>query len=187
MQDITVGNRLDISDPRDPGGRLGPYVHDCEPDLRNLSLGCVPCEEGDIICVVSDGVHDNLDPAFLGYEPSDLGLGRPGDLAYKDWDSIEDKTLVLKAKTAFVHEFLQLNVLGEEGKAEAQRIQNEGIAAASTFVDTSSISITPALLTRRLIEHCWRTTARSREFVEQRPNSHLPLDYKTFPGKMDHR
>ena len=44
FQDITVGNRMEVNDPRDPGGRLGPYINDFDPDLRNLALACVSCE-----------------------------------------------------------------------------------------------------------------------------------------------
>jgi len=33
-----------------------------DADLRNLGLYMAPCEEGSLIIVVSDGVHDNLDP-----------------------------------------------------------------------------------------------------------------------------
>lgn len=58
--DVTEGNRKNSPDPRDPGGRIGPYKEGGRPDLRNLSIHAVPCEEGDIFTLVSDGIHDNL-------------------------------------------------------------------------------------------------------------------------------
>jgi hypothetical protein len=47
--DITAGNRLNQKDARDPGGRLGPYLEHGNPDLRNLKLYYIGCEEGDIV------------------------------------------------------------------------------------------------------------------------------------------
>lgn len=58
VRELTVGNRS--NDPKDPGGRLGPYLSEGRPDLRNLSAHYSICNEGDYIILVSDGVHDNL-------------------------------------------------------------------------------------------------------------------------------
>lgn len=60
IKDVTVILRETAIDPRDPGGRLGPHLDDGSCDLRNLSVYCIECEDGDIISLVSDGVHDNL-------------------------------------------------------------------------------------------------------------------------------
>lgn len=60
MSDISLVLRETSVDPRDPGGRLGPHQEDGSADLRNLATYYVECEEGDIISLVSDGVHDNL-------------------------------------------------------------------------------------------------------------------------------
>ena len=49
-----------VMDARDPGGRLGPYMEGGGPDLRNLRLYFLRCCQGDIITVVSDGIHDNM-------------------------------------------------------------------------------------------------------------------------------
>ncbi len=64
VQEITVGNRGGV-DAKDPGGRLGPNFEGGAPDLRNLILYGYLCEEGDIIFIVSDGVHDNVGTVFL--------------------------------------------------------------------------------------------------------------------------
>lgn len=59
---MTVGNRMNVDDPRDPGGRLGtwsefirivlrkgPYKGKGDPDLRNLDLLHCGCNDGDIL------------------------------------------------------------------------------------------------------------------------------------------
>lgn len=97
--DITVGNRNNLSDPRDPGGRLGPQTRQGGPDLRNLELYACPCQAGDIIILCSDGVHDNLDPQNLGKKPSDCEL--PGD----DWAQIPHD-IGMAAKTRFMNQLL---------------------------------------------------------------------------------
>src|SRR5262249_35300149 len=92
--DITSGNRTNLTDPRDPGGRLGPYTTKYGPDTRNLDLYCCLCAPGDIIVLCSDGVHDNFDPQTLGRrrvdsltsagkKPSEVGL--KGD----SWDDVD--------------------------------------------------------------------------------------------------
>ena len=54
---------MQACDPTDPGGRLGPYQgREQKPDLRNLCCYYHPCEPGDLLIIVSDGVYDNLDP-----------------------------------------------------------------------------------------------------------------------------
>jgi len=45
---------------------LGFVTSDGMVDLRNLELGFCTLNAGDFIVLCSDGVHDNLDPAFLG-------------------------------------------------------------------------------------------------------------------------
>ena len=60
VSDITDGNRGNVTDARDPGGRLGPYVGDGDPDLRNLEIFCTPIKKDDIVMVLTDGVYDNF-------------------------------------------------------------------------------------------------------------------------------
>eukprot|EP01117_Protostelium_nocturnum_P008702 TRINITY_DN3118_c0_g1_i1.p1 TRINITY_DN3118_c0_g1~~TRINITY_DN3118_c0_g1_i1.p1 ORF type:complete len:903 (+),score=235.28 TRINITY_DN3118_c0_g1_i1:180-2888(+) len=83
--EITRGNR-GTQDLRDPGGRIGPDSVIGEPDLRNLRLQTTWCEEGDMIILMSDGVHDNFSPRSLGMLPSQIGLHVQND----DWSSIAD-------------------------------------------------------------------------------------------------
>lgn len=72
--DITENNRVLSRDATDCGGRLGRMTSENGPDLRNFELGFYPCDVGDFIMLVSDGVHDNLDPESLGKDPPALGM-----------------------------------------------------------------------------------------------------------------
>eukprot|EP00026_Physarum_polycephalum_P008687 Phypoly_transcript_08783.p1 GENE.Phypoly_transcript_08783~~Phypoly_transcript_08783.p1 ORF type:complete len:354 (+),score=61.95 Phypoly_transcript_08783:206-1267(+) len=98
--DVTSGNRNNVMDGRDPGGRLGPYVGHGWPDLRNLRLYFSPCEADDIILIMSDGVHDNLDPQTLGKLPADLALPN------KAWEELTHDSL-LKVKAEYMKKLLR--------------------------------------------------------------------------------
>jgi hypothetical protein len=102
VTDITAGNRMNVTDVRDPGGRLGPYLEGGAPDLRNLKLYFMPCEPGDVLLLVSDGVHDNFDPQMLGRLPSEVGLELPSD----SWEGEESVAIEL-AKDRFRVQALQ--------------------------------------------------------------------------------
>eukprot|EP01121_Diplochlamys_sp_Union-15-3_P003050 TRINITY_DN12888_c0_g1_i1.p1 TRINITY_DN12888_c0_g1~~TRINITY_DN12888_c0_g1_i1.p1 ORF type:complete len:253 (-),score=44.97 TRINITY_DN12888_c0_g1_i1:13-771(-) len=81
--DITEGNRPSL-DPTSCGGRLGPQNPGALPDLSNMDIYFQPCQPGDIIMMVTDGVHDNLDPYHLGLPPTLYGLTKD------NWDDVED-------------------------------------------------------------------------------------------------
>lgn len=104
VEEITVGSRnvSNITDATDPGGRLGPFLTPGvrfptslrqpsalatsrspsetnlflkgRPDLRNMDVWFQPVQEGDLIMLCSDGVHDNLDPQSQGLLPTKFGL-----------------------------------------------------------------------------------------------------------------
>jgi len=85
VKDITIGNRTNLTDAKDPGGRIGPFLNEGTPDLRNLDLYfCFP-EEGDVIFLCSDGVHDNFDPQQLGLPPSKFSIDA------ETWEDAEKK------------------------------------------------------------------------------------------------
>lgn len=155
--DVTAGNRNNVVDGRDPGGRLGPYVGHGWPDLRNLRLYFAPCEADDIVLVMSDGVHDNLDPQTLGKVPGDLNIPT---LSWGTWDEIPHDTL-LKIKSDYMR----------------------GLLAELIFEREEA---SPSSITDRLINHCLEVTRKAREFMESNPNKKQPTDYIEFPGKMDH-
>jgi len=155
--DITAGNRNNLTDASDPGGRLGPYVDD-GPDFRNLKLFTQYCTKGDIIFVVSDGIHDNFDPQQLGNSPRELGL------SVDTWKEAEQQypKQTEEAKNNFRNKLLK-QVLAKQKR-----------------------SITPSVVTNSLLAYCEETTRNSREFMQNFPSKKQPSDYKQYPGKMDH-
>jgi len=72
VTEITHGSRATIADSSDPGGRLGPYIYQGAPDLRNLQLFFSGCAVDDLIILITNGVYDNLDPELNGLAPKDL-------------------------------------------------------------------------------------------------------------------
>ncbi|KAF2078050.1 hypothetical protein CYY_000688 [Polysphondylium violaceum] len=157
--DITKNNRGNVDDPKDPGGRLGPYVANGQPDLRNLCLHFLPCNENDIIILISDGVHDNLDPQTIGCTPKEL------QLPYEQWSDMEPEK-AQDAKTKYTQEFLKMKL--------------------RSFDNGEQDPITAKIITEKLVEHCVDTTKSSRDFMVNFPNKPLPDNLKEYKGKMDH-
>ncbi|KAK5577551.1 hypothetical protein RB653_002494 [Dictyostelium firmibasis] len=155
ITDITEDNRNNL-DAKDCGGRLGPHLEQGKPDLRNLNIFCASVYDEDIIMIVSDGVHDNLDPKHLGKTPNDMS--KEFNLNGEKWTDV-DFSKAQSAKNAFTASLL------------------ETLVADST--DPSEIS-------NRVLEHCWNTTVASRFFMENNAGKRLPEDYSRYPGKMDH-
>ncbi|KAN0039978.1 hypothetical protein ACTA71_011860 [Dictyostelium dimigraforme] len=154
--DVTNGNRCNLSDTRDPGGRLGPYVGQGWPDLRNLKLYFTFCEENDIALIVSDGVHDNLDPIMLGKTPDEVNIDAKG------WEDLHQDDL-LRAKTQFMKSLLEEMIFKNPDE-----------------------KISPTDITNKIIDHCSTVTKNAREFMQEFPNKKQPNDYREYPGKMDH-
>jgi len=156
VTDLTRANRRSLYDCKDPGGRLGPYK-DMSPDLRNLETYYTFCDEGDIIFMMSDGVHDNFDPQFLGKLPSDFGLAATDN----KWDQLtSDVKLCEEVKNRAMVEAFQ------------GQIRN--------------VKMTPKHLTRALTSYAYNITSKSREFMELYPNKKQSDSYLAYPGKMDH-
>ena len=136
---------------------MGPYAPDGSPDLRNLALSYTTCSEDDILVLCSDGVHDNLDPQSLGFEPKECGLpswsGRDGHCDYKT---------MMGAKAKFTHEWLKKNLVPVAGNP------------------------TPEAIVNQLCQHSFDVTAKSRAQMESNSERKLSKNYAEFPGKMDH-
>eukprot|EP01100_Stratorugosa_tubuloviscum_P000277 TRINITY_DN1059_c3_g1_i1.p1 TRINITY_DN1059_c3_g1~~TRINITY_DN1059_c3_g1_i1.p1 ORF type:complete len:784 (+),score=357.85 TRINITY_DN1059_c3_g1_i1:16-2367(+) len=160
VTDVTYAFHRTSTNTTDPGGRLGPYVDANKADLRNLTLYIRICYPGDIIILTTDGVHDNIDPQQLGFEPNEIGH------TATDWTELSEADC-LALKSSYVSQFMLSKV------AEAQKSQTEpaGIAKA---------------LTNSIIEHCITITSNSREYMEKNPKGRSPASRKTYPGKMDH-
>jgi len=159
--DITVGNRTNLADATDPGGRLGPSLQGGTPDLRNLDLYFHPCSKGDILLLVSDGVHDNLDPQMLGKQPKEFSI---------DAETWQD------AEVNFPEE-------AEEAKTN---FRNKFLSSELSEIVKKNKNFSLIDICQHLIQYCWYLTKKSREFMEQFPAKKLPADYAQYPGKMDH-
>jgi hypothetical protein len=158
VTDLTSKNREEVEDAKDPGGRIGPYLGEGDPDLRNLAFGYSEAAEGDILISVSDGVHDNLDPATIGMVPADLGLQ---GTEHADW------------KTA--------------PKEAATRARTQHMCASIARIISKLPRVNPALVAKSIVRHCQEITEKSRDWMEQNPDGILATQsYKEFPGKMDH-
>lgn len=161
FSDITKGNRQNVSDARDPGGRLGPYIRQGEPDLRNLQVFYKLCDPEDLILLLSDGVHDNLDPQQLGIKPNELGIDE------ESWD---------KAAISFP-------IDSENAKNEyRKRWLNQHFCSDQNTLN----QLEPTFISNTLLKHCLDTTQSSRDFMETNTSKKLPSDYSLYPGKMDH-
>ncbi|GAM21594.1 hypothetical protein SAMD00019534_047690 [Acytostelium subglobosum LB1] len=170
FSDITKGNRQNLSDARDPGGRLGPYIGEGQPDLRNLAVFHKFCDQDDVILLLSDGVHDNLDPQQLGLSPRDLGVD------CDSWDIAGQKLPVEtdRVKNEFRNKWLldHLTTTTTDGGQDNNIISRQ--------------ILPPQQIASTLLKHCVETTQTSRDFMENNSTKKLPSDYKLYPGKMDH-
>jgi hypothetical protein len=143
------------------------------PDLRNLIVYYEPCNQDDVIIMVSDGVHDNLDPQQLGKTPHDLGIS----LKENSWKYIEklksEKVYEEseKMKTQYSLKFLNMLLSGD---------QKLGMLVAMA---TNDVKV-PAAIVNKLLDHCVKLTKSSRDFLEGNPGKRLPVDYETYPGNV---
>jgi len=156
---------------------LGPYVGNGDPDLRNVTIYYTMCEENDLILVLSDGVHDNLDPQVLGKLPKDAG---PQYENVDNWRGFGTEKEAQVCKDQFMKRFL-INELILGGESD-ERLR------AKVFSPPKSEEpyVSPTPITGRIMKHCMSVTGSGREWMEQNPKEKLPNDYVLYPGKMDH-
>lgn len=87
---------------RDPGGYLGAgatVIVDKDgalegADLRNLRVGVIKTEPGDIVHLLTDGTHACFDPVYQGSSPHDIDPS----LAYTTWDDTIPSLFALRQK-----------------------------------------------------------------------------------------
>ena len=159
VTDLTAGNRHSVTDATDPGGRIGPWIGEGAPDLRNLKLYFVGCNVGDIVFLATDGVHDNFDPQQLGKLPKEVSTQLEGE----DWKEYFGNSSADKVKNTF-----RVKLLRET-------------------IHASSRDVTPVEITSSVINHCVNLTKKCRDFMENNPQiKKQPSDIKEYPGKFDH-
>lgn len=172
ISDITQSNRSGSLSASDCGGRLGPILPNNRPDLRNLALGFYPLNSGDLIFLLSDGVHDNLDPSQLGFTPADLGISA------NSWDTITDLVESETIKNAYRCKLLELIIYGELTKSPEVLPPLD----APKFRPPPE----PVNIVSNILQYCINTNHNAVSWMENNPNQRLPRDYKMYPGKMDH-
>mmetsp|Transcript_32822 Transcript_32822/g.82380 ORF Transcript_32822/g.82380 Transcript_32822/m.82380 type:complete len:865 (+) Transcript_32822:335-2929(+) len=79
--DLSKGMRPSGISESDPGGWIGGGV---KPNMKNLRLLLGFLSEGDVVLLMTDGVHDNLNPLLLGEAACDYGLESWDELALPD-------------------------------------------------------------------------------------------------------
>ena len=166
--DITMNNRVSITNATDSGGRLGPYLPGNLPDLRNFELGLLPCDTGDYLLLLSDGVHDNFDIAFLGKQPRDY------DIDSDNWDNLPDPKLAEEIKN--FHRIKKLEEViysSYDEKEREERIEKRQMPP-------------PIDIVRNLMSYCREICAAAANWMQKNPNRRLPKDFTLYPGKMDH-
>jgi len=160
ITDITHGNRIDVRSTSDPGGRLGAMVGDGAPDLRNLFVHFCPCDEGDMLMLLTDGVHDNFDPVTRGLTPSELGFPEGSS-----WATVNDAEL-LEQKSKWLQETA------------------ERLLASLPICDATGVPPAQSVA-HAFVEMARQTCKNSLEWMET-SSEPVPEDFKQYPGKMDH-
>eukprot|EP01103_Thecamoeba_quadrilineata_P018296 TRINITY_DN68_c4_g3_i1.p1 TRINITY_DN68_c4_g3~~TRINITY_DN68_c4_g3_i1.p1 ORF type:complete len:1006 (+),score=211.87 TRINITY_DN68_c4_g3_i1:106-3123(+) len=172
--DLTRGNRHNLFDASDPGGRLGP-TNNGAPDLRNLGIYFRDVSEGDLLMLVSDGIHDNLDPQTLGLLPSDCNI-----------EGAESWTSALKSQVAREKETYALQLLRRLLIKQVYGQDLDSIDGKEKLSQQQFEKIEPVSLARSLTTYARSRTISSRKFLQANPNKKLPTNYQLYPGKMDH-
>ncbi|KAH3764421.1 cyclophilin B [Pelomyxa schiedti] len=173
--DVTKDNLRSAAsiDTADPGGRLGPFVDDTQPDLRNMHLYYSECDHNDLVLFLSDGVHCNLTPEFLGVGPGVLC----DQFHSMTWDEAvqTNKKLALELRETFMASKLEEIIFSS--KASDPQFLHDSML---------SVDITPLYVNETILNYCNEVTSASRRFMEEHPMQKQQTDYRRFPGKMDH-
>jgi len=159
--DITEGNRTKICDATDPGGRIGPYLDERTPDLRNIDLFFEVFEEGDLILLLTDGVHDNLDPQYIGKSPKDMKINA------STWKEAEE-------------------LYPDEAELAKTNYRNRLLEDIIDSFERKNKETAPYDICTYLAHHCETLTRNGREFLYNNVNKRIPDNIQEYPGKMDH-
>jgi len=164
-EDLTFHSREGSLSESDCGGRLGPFLDGNLPDLRNLSLRHVTCRRDDLLILVSDGVHDNLDPYQMGLAPCDPSVGGP---QVTKWDQLDG---------------MDVGPDGPEGLKA--RFRERKLASLISSLPPND-RVSPKAVVARLLRHCIEVNSRATRWMIENPFKRIPTNYVDYPGKMDH-
>lgn len=179
LSEVTKDNREDISNARDPGGKIGL----CTPlpllmDNRNLQYSLTPCTQGDILFFMTDGVVDNLDPERLGLLPNARSSSSRILSKIKESASFTDEDM----ETLF--EVLQLNATSwnQVSLEEGNKVKSAfGQKLLEKIIDKAQ---DPALANEKITEYCKKITS---DFRNEKPHYFNLFEQNYSPiGKPDH-
>lgn len=177
--EITKDSREDISNARDPGGKIGL----CTPvplliDARNLQYSSTPCFSKDTLFFMTDGVVDNLDPERLGLLPNAANSSQ--NILNKIQQSAcftdEEFSSLLKILEQDVYSWEQLSL--EEGN----KIKSE--FAIKLLEQLIQKSAEPKAANENIIQFCQNITSEYRN--HESSNSDAFAEAPLFIGKPDH-
>lgn len=195
--DVTLGNRRNLRDASDPGGRIGPFVEPHgHPDLRNLAAYFWPLKPEEVVVAVSDGVHDNLEPECIALTPAQTmeklsatvlsrfkvpsalpTLPAPPTSAITN-TSLPPSTIALKQAWDALGAFDSAKLVERlKGAFMVQRMEDLLVPVPPTDLAT---------ICDILVQNAFQATTPSRTFMEANPDKSEPKDRLLYPGKMDH-
>lgn len=157
VDEVTYGNRGNAISPSDPGGQLGTAKGALALDLRNLTVYFFEGEKGDILLPMSDGIHDNLDPKYIGKANPQEALD----------ELINNPTLSEKDKEA-------LNAIKDAlpdnwGEDTPQVALLKGIYQKYKLKEIIDNKRQDEPISSALVRHAYELTSAKREFMEKNP------------------
>lgn len=155
---------------RDPGGFLG-----FESPVDSVFTYVCPLEEGDVIIAMSDGVHDNLDPATLKISPRYFGF------LLDDWQDLEDEE---PEKTREVKRQFRQRRLEQLLGAYSSSVSTKDIVEKIVdYTIGTTADLRSAEEKGMLLQTQWETLPPEEALALKREVIRLQ---KTAPGKYDH-
>lgn len=179
IKEVTKDTREDISNARDPGGKIGL----CTPvplkiDTRNLQYSLTPCLSKDILFFMTDGVIDNLDPERIGLHPNARNSPQEVLQKIRDASDLEESDF---------EELLDL--LNLEATSWRQVSLEQGNEIKTHFANKLLEKIiqsaqTPQLANEKISSYCHYITSEHRD---EKPHYQNLFGKSALPiGKPDH-
>ena len=179
ITEVTKDTREDLSNARDPGGKIGLCMQTpLLVDNRNLQYSLTPCSKGDILFFMTDGVVDNLDPERLGLLPDarcsqERILNKIKEAAELEQSELEELLTYLQID-AQSWQYVPLEEANRVKSIFGQKLLEKMVQKASD----------PALANNKITEYCKKITS---DFRDEKPHFFNLFEQNHSPiGKPDH-
>jgi len=113
-----------VSMLKDISGSIGPSKNG-EPNLENLKIVVQACEPDDLLILLTDGVHDNLDPEILGKSPKEFELNH--DL----WSNVDQEVCSTIKKNYMLKKLKEIIEMNDNPKEVSQNMINHCVNITS--------------------------------------------------------